>query len=68
MTKKEFDELPEAQREAVQVLYERYSYEFGQSFTEFLRRCGAPTPLNPFVGVVADGMFHGVESDGYTHT
>lgn len=65
MDKEQFDNLPEAQREAMRDLQERS----GIPWNEFLESAQAPTLLAPYVGIPNfHGMFVGIEEDGYTHS
>ena len=65
MTSEQFQELPIAQREALYRLQERS----GIDWDDFLSRCLAPTPIQDYVAVLNfNGMYVGVEADGYTHS
>lgn len=65
MTMEQFNELPSAQREAMEKLVK----DSGYKWEDVLKRAIAPSRLFTEIGIPAfHGMYVGIEPDGYVHT
>lgn len=69
MTNDEFKALPAAQREGVIKVYNHQVAGPHTNWESFLADAQAPSGrIAPYVGIQVNGMFIGVEVDGYAHT